>query len=114
MRAGEIISSGQALLEKVSHFDRSDTSPPDLEPEEILSIVTELIHWYQRRRSTQLAMSISQYIELLTLHPDIERLDSHVFCEYRQLRKRWEYLALPKRQADKGISMTDHFFKANH
>lgn len=83
---------------KVSHTVRTQVIVEKMDPEELVAKVKNLIAWYQRSRSTQLAMYITQYIELLVNHRNADSLDEHVLCEYRRLSRHWEYLGSQKPQ----------------
>ncbi len=86
-----LVSNSHKILEK----PLQSTTPivaDGLEPEEIVTVIKELIGWYQRRRSTQLALLIKQHIEMLLIHPEVENLDTATFCQHHKLQKRWGYL----------------------
>lgn len=91
-----ILTGSQLNYEKLQPPVKFHMAPKDIEPEEIIVIVTHLIAWYQRSRSTQLALSITQYIEALVSHCDADTLDDHVLCEYQRLSKHWAYIASQK------------------
>lgn len=63
-----------------------------LRPKELVAIIEHLIQWYQVRRSTHLAFSISDYIQALLNSCDTD-LESKEYCQYSRLEKKWQYIA---------------------
>jgi len=79
-----------SLVASFPYQGKKDKS--DLKPKDLVVIIEHLIQWYQIRRSTQLAFSITGYIEALLNFCDTD-LDTEEYCQYRRMEKKWRYIA---------------------
>lgn len=78
---------------KIRLIPRSTINPtPQLNQKQLITIIEHLISWYQIRRSTLLAYSITEYIEALLSHKDQDN-ETKERCQYKRLKKKWLHLA---------------------
>lgn len=64
----------------------------ELETSELVEAIEKMISWYQTRRSTVLALSITDHIEQLACRQD-EDISESSDCDYQRLADVWRYIA---------------------
>lgn len=64
----------------------------DLNANELVQLTNQMISGYQSRRTTMLALSITDHIELLGAKIE-QGEDGTGMCDYQRLAKVWRYIA---------------------
>ena len=64
----------------------------EMETNELLDAINRMIGWYQIRRSTVLALSITDHIEQLGCRVEQGDTDAGIY-DYKRLADAWRYIA---------------------
>lgn len=81
------------LAERMTNVTRKPRArDKPMSPAQILSMVEQLIQWYQIRRSVNIALSITEHLEMLACHPDKVEVEADA-CEFERLSRKWRLIS---------------------
>ena len=94
----QVLLSNRLELSQIQKKDVTSASSQikkadPLKPQQLVSIIEQLILWYQVRRSSSLALSITDHLEQLVAHPDKQDMERSTHCHYERLARKWRLLS---------------------